>query len=460
MTRRQPHRVVASAIVIVALGVGSTGLNPTGLNPTAHVARAASAHESEYVTTMFSLFLGRSPTTSELAQASAMAMTTNQGRIELLQNLTSSREWYVRSALDLYRRILHRDADPAGFLHWVAAFASRRATLDEAEARFYASDEYIGAASIDTWIDRVYVEMFGRAADPQGRQNWAAAAQSRGRLWVARRLVGSTEARNRRIAEDYTRILGRPVDPGGLEVWAAWESAHGQVSTWIRLAASIEAYGPLRPGEQVAEVVPIPLPAQLAHNGLATKLVTVQASGWTSATARFTAWERSVVGWQPVLGPWTAYNGSRGWSLPSERHEGSRTSPTGRYSFSAGFGLAANPGYGLGWFVVGPHDYWTSDPSRPDYNTHQLGPMNPAAAPWSSAEHLIDQPIAYRYAAVIDFNLPPSGPYGSAIFLHVSTGGPTAGCVSLPEPQLLQTLRWIDRGTRIVMGPDSVIRSF
>jgi L,D-peptidoglycan transpeptidase YkuD (ErfK/YbiS/YcfS/YnhG family) len=33
---------------------------------------------------------------------------------------------------------------------------------------------------------------------------------------------------------------------------------------------------------------------------------------------------------------------------------------------------------------------------------------------------------------------------GSAIFLHVSTGGPTAGCISLPVGELLQVLRWLD----------------
>jgi L,D-peptidoglycan transpeptidase YkuD (ErfK/YbiS/YcfS/YnhG family) len=32
---------------------------------------------------------------------------------------------------------------------------------------------------------------------------------------------------------------------------------------------------------------------------------------------------------------------------------------------------------------------------------------------------------------------------GSAIFLHVSTGHPTAGCISLPEAELIHVLRWL-----------------
>jgi L,D-peptidoglycan transpeptidase YkuD (ErfK/YbiS/YcfS/YnhG family) len=59
---------------------------------------------------------------------------------------------------------------------------------------------------------------------------------------------------------------------------------------------------------------------------------------------------------------------------------------------------------------------------------------------------MFDEP-SYYYGAVIDYNTDPvvsSPPMGSAIFLHVSTGGSTAGCVSLPESELLEVLRWLD----------------
>jgi len=41
--------------------------------------------------------------------------------------------------------------------------------------------------------------------------------------------------------------------------------------------------------------------------------------------------------------------------------------------------------------------------------------------------------------------LPQPGVYGrgSAIFLHVSTGRATNGCVSLPEARLIRLLRWL-----------------
>src|SRR5262249_1635032 len=50
---------------------------------------------------------------------------------------------------------------------------------------------------------------------------------------------------------------------------------------------------------------------------------------------------------------------------------------------------------------------------------------------------------------------------GSAIFLHVSTGGSTAGCVSLPSTDLVALLRWLDpaQQPRIVMGTPSDVGS-
>ncbi len=88
-----------------------------------------------------------------------------------------------------------------------------------------------------------------------------------------------------------------------------------------------------------------------------------------------------------------------------------------------GFGTAANPGYRLGWFGVGPTDYWVEDPASSVYNTHQQGPSDESQAPWGHFERLIDQPVAYQYSVLINFNVPAHGARGSGIFLHVVEGG-------------------------------------
>jgi L,D-peptidoglycan transpeptidase YkuD (ErfK/YbiS/YcfS/YnhG family) len=72
-------------------------------------------------------------------------------------------------------------------------------------------------------------------------------------------------------------------------------------------------------------------------------------------------------------------------------------------------------------------------------------------------------PTAYRHLAVIDYNTHPIVPgRGSGIFLHVSRGNPTLGCVSVALPQLLTLLRWFDPAEQplIVIGTRATIRKF
>jgi L,D-peptidoglycan transpeptidase YkuD (ErfK/YbiS/YcfS/YnhG family) len=202
---------------------------------------------------------------------------------------------------------------------------------------------------------------------------------------------------------------------------------------------------------------PDALISQIPDTSGAAKVITVVSPQWSSKTADLTLWQRTPDGWVTAGGPWEAHVGYGGWAW--EPGEGAGLTPIGSFTFGTGFGTGGDPGYSLGWFDITSEDYWVEDPASPDYNRHLAGPANPRKAPWSHFEHLIDYPVAYRYAALINFNVPAVSGRGSGIFLHVSTGGPTAGCVSLPTNELLTTLRWIDGGTRIYMGPDDTIRS-
>ncbi len=58
------------------------------------------------------------------------------------------------------------------------------------------------------------------------------------------------------------------------------------------------------------------------------------------------------------------------------------------------------------------------------------------------------------YGAVIAYNTARTPGLGSAIFLHINIGTPTAGCVKLPVGELLKVLRWLNLAAspRITMG--------
>jgi L,D-peptidoglycan transpeptidase YkuD (ErfK/YbiS/YcfS/YnhG family) len=136
------------------------------------------------------------------------------------------------------------------------------------------------------------------------------------------------------------------------------------------------------------------------------------------------------------LGPFYGHVGRNGvsWS----KREGDLTTPAGTYPLRGGFGARGNPGLAQGWFRVDGNDVWVDDSQSSLYNTHQ---RKPASGRWDSAEDLLNTP-AYNYAQVIGYNESRTPGRGSAIFLHVDTGGGTAGCVSLPTTSLLAVLRW------------------
>lgn len=199
---------------------------------------------------------------------------------------------------------------------------------------------------------------------------------------------------------------------------------------------------------------------QLASVGNAQQVVTVTSTNWSTDVATLQTFEKDAGTWHAVFPPMAAHIGLAGFS--ANKHEGDDKTPTGSYGFGTMFGQRPNPGVKFPYRVADANSVWVDDRAfaSPYYNTWQESP-----ALHNNGE-LLDSPgfaTAYAYAVDIAYNTNPVVPgKGSAIFLHVSTGGGTAGCVSIGQSNLLQVLRWLDpaRSPLIVMGPDSVIRQY
>lgn len=170
--------------------------------------------------------------------------------------------------------------------------------------------------------------------------------------------------------------------------------------------------------------------------------VVVDAPAFGSQTATLTAWSRGATGWQQVFGPWTADVGYNGVAPPGQKTEGDGRTPSGTYGFDFFFGVEPDPGVAFPYRpVTGPNIVWDDDPSSPLYNQW----VDDSTADPGADPEPMDNPPAYDYGAVIAYNTDPVVPgKGSAIFLHESTGGATAGCVSLPPSELLAVLRWLE----------------
>jgi len=209
------------------------------------------------------------------------------------------------------------------------------------------------------------------------------------------------------------------------------------------------------PAPAPAPAVASPVDA-LVGVGSAGPVISVIAAGYGQTTATFLAYERDGAGWKQVFGPWTANVGGSGFAPPDAKREGDGRTPSGSYPFDFFFGVEANPGVRFPWRdIVGPQIVWDDDSSSPRYNEWVDTTTGDAGA---GPEPMYNRP-AYNYGAVIAYNAARAPGLGSAIFLHVSTGGSTAGCVALPQGQLLDVLRWLDpsQQPRIIMGPRGVV---
>lgn len=180
----------------------------------------------------------------------------------------------------------------------------------------------------------------------------------------------------------------------------------------------------------------------------APQLVTVHAAA-RSTTATLQLWERSGRCWRLAAGPWAARVGRTG--LSARKREGDGATPTGTYRLGTlVYGLAPNPGVER-YRRLRCGDWWDSDPGSPTYNRFRH--VACGTRPGFRGEALWRISPQYRHFAVIEYNVRPTVPgRGSAIFLHVSAGRPTAGCVALPEPQLVRLLRRLREGAAIHIG--------
>jgi L,D-peptidoglycan transpeptidase YkuD (ErfK/YbiS/YcfS/YnhG family) len=156
-----------------------------------------------------------------------------------------------------------------------------------------------------------------------------------------------------------------------------------------------------------------------------------------------------------VGGPWRAWVGYRG--LSAHHLEGDGTTPLGTYSIgSTLYGLDASPGVRLRYHRLTCGDWWNEDPRSSTYNSFRHVRCGSAPPFGAGSEALWRAPVAYRELAVIEYNVQPAIPgRGSAIFIHDDLGHATHGCVSLPRPELLRTLRWLRPGATISIGTRS-----
>ncbi len=179
----------------------------------------------------------------------------------------------------------------------------------------------------------------------------------------------------------------------------------------------------------------------------AGQLITVTARG---SHATVTAWESEGGRWRKVIGTTSARVGARGVTPGATRRQGTRTTPAGTYPLTRAFGVGPDPGTRMPYHRLTAQDWWVEDPTSAYYNRMRpaaLGGFHLTESGPNGSEHLVDHPVQYHNALVVDFNVHPAvRGRGAGIFLHDlgPRAGATTGCVAVPAGVLTRILRWID----------------
>ena len=197
----------------------------------------------------------------------------------------------------------------------------------------------------------------------------------------------------------------------------------------LRIAAAL--------GVAVIGIAAPPASAEPTTATASSQWIVVGVPSASSTTGTLTAFQRVGQDWKVVLGPTKAKVGELGIGVPAD---GVYRTPEGTFGFDQAFGRQANPGTKMPYFQATDQDWWDEDAASPTYNTH----VRSAEEPSSITENLYDSGPVYDYAVNIAVNPQRIPGKVSGIFLHVTDGSPTWGCVAIGRDEMRSILTWLD----------------
>lgn len=214
--------VGAFTITITISSARSGAPAATAVHSTASIsAQPANLTPTEYyVNAVYQVLLGRSATASE-RQGTAQQLNAGVSRTNFVNAVDHSDEYFHTLINADYLKYLGRAVDSAGQAYWTSQMKAGL-TDESLEAGFVASAEYYthcGGTDLD-WVNHMYLDILGRAADPAGQANWIQFLAAGGsRRQVAFGFATSAERESQHIERNYEQYLGRSADAAGLQYW-------------------------------------------------------------------------------------------------------------------------------------------------------------------------------------------------------------------------------------------------
>jgi L,D-peptidoglycan transpeptidase YkuD (ErfK/YbiS/YcfS/YnhG family) len=265
----------------------------------------------------------------------------------------------------------------------------------------------------------------GRASRGRAALAPAVAVAAAAALLAGCGAAGGTGARPSRLAEQGP--LGAPVSA------AAGRAGRDAPQTVPTTPATTTPAPAALPGVGAKTLAEVPADAR--------QVVLVTGTGHDAPTSKVRLFKDDpVTGWSAAGPVWSAHNALRGWS--ADHHAGDLRSPIGVFTLTDAGGRLADPGTKL------TYDHAPIGFDSPGTGFHG-----------ESLAGAFDYVIAINYnrepgTTPLDWTRPLGGSRGGGIWLHVDHGGPTHGCVSLPQSVMRTLLRTLTPAQHpvVVMG--------
>jgi len=128
------------------------------------------------------------------------------------------------------------------------------------------------------------------------------------------------------------------------------------------------------------------------------------------------------------------------------KKEGDGKSPAGLFTLDSFFGYEKQT-FNFPYLQVQAQDLCIDESESSDYNTLV---SSPAPQDYKSFEYMRREDNLYKLGIFVGHNKKQIKNRGSCIFLHIQreAKSPTSGCTSMPEKELLNLMKWLDKSKK------------
>jgi len=200
---------------------GGGGTLGTPATATVTITEVQETPEEAVVKQAYEDLLGREAEEAGLQFYADKLEAGTMNEFQMATAMQNSPEYRTRQLQSMYQKYLGRVADAAGLsahMNYLAAGG----TWDGIRATFLASSEYYRRAggSDAGFLAALYRDVLGRAIDPVGQQEFGNLLRNESRETVARTLLASDEAYDKKIAAVYDELLERTPSAGEVDFYS------------------------------------------------------------------------------------------------------------------------------------------------------------------------------------------------------------------------------------------------